>query len=56
MEETPEVMSHIIDQELAVVESKIEMPEIRQDGNDLIEVSEGCQQGADVGRVSKFVE
>lgn len=44
VEETPEVVSHVVYQEISIVQSKVQMPKVWQYGNDLVEVSECRQQ------------
>jgi len=42
IEQTPEVVPHVVDQEISVVQSEIQVSEVWQYGNHLIEVSERC--------------
>jgi len=55
-EETLKVVTHIVHKEVSVVETEVEVPEIREHSHDLIQVTEGSQERADMWRVSKGVE
>lgn len=43
IEQTSEVVSHVIDKEVSIVEAEVQVSEVWQNGNDLIKVSECCQ-------------
>ncbi len=48
-EERVEVVAHVGDEEFAVVEAEVEVAEVGEDGYYLVKVSEGGEEGADVG-------
>jgi hypothetical protein len=55
IEEAAEVVPHVVDEEISVVESEVEVAEIGEDGDDLVEVAECGDEGAYVLGVTKLV-
>jgi hypothetical protein len=55
-EEALEVVSHVVDQEVSIVETKVEMTEIRKHSHDLIQVTERSQEWADMWRIAESME
>jgi hypothetical protein len=52
VEKTAEVVSHVVDEKVSVVEAEVQVSEVWQHGDHLIQMTEGCQQRAYVWRVS----
>ena len=52
-EEALEVVTHVVDHKVTVVESEVEMAKVRQDSDYLVMMSEGSKQRADVRRISQ---
>ena len=47
-EETLEIVSHVIDKEVSIVETKVEVPKVGKNSHDLIQVAERSQEWADM--------
>jgi hypothetical protein len=56
VEETSEVVPHVVDEEVSVIESEVEVAEVGEDGDYLVQVSKCCDQGAYILRVPEFVQ
>ena len=55
-EERVEIITHLGDEEVAVVEAEVQVAEIRENGYDLVVMSEGREQRADVRRGAESME
>ena len=55
IEQKSEVVAHVVDEEFSIVESKIQMAEVWENGHNLVMMSEGCQKWANVWRMSQFM-
>ena len=55
MQETSEVVSHVVDEKLSIIEAEVQVSEVWQYSDDLIQVSECCQKRAYVRGMSQFV-
>jgi hypothetical protein len=47
-EEALEVVSHVINKEVSIVETKVEVPKVGKNSHDLIQVAERSQEGTDM--------